>query len=252
MRCSIPVVLTLAALCLAAKSDKPDQKADAPKSRPAQAALAKRDKAVHAALANYWREVQKANRAAVTDLELALKAALKSENLDEANRIKVAIADLKAELADVKQALAGKGTAAKAGKAAKVVVPGNEAWTAAGEVRKGDVLVFTATGTWSYNVAEGKQAVVPPGGTLDKGEQRDLGYLQGRVGSSVFKIGASAEIEVPEDGTLELGMLDSVHGDNSGSVTVVIKPQGAKAPVPAKPQAATPTDEGPVFEDDGE
>ncbi len=50
-----------------------------------------------------------------------------------------------------------------------------------------------------------------------------------RIQVQPFVIGTQGSVEMPNDGVLQLGVNDSVLGDNSGWFTVVVAPQAQPA-----------------------
>ncbi|MGB9892840.1 MAG: hypothetical protein ACPLRA_00395 [Candidatus Saccharicenans sp.] len=125
-------------------------------------------------------------------------------------------------------------------------VPAEMGWVDTGiEVKEGQKLEFKATGTISCQKGNPIANCGPEGLDLQTVQQpitdRNLGALIGKVVkvlsvtkneetgeeireevTKVFYIGAGAEVEMPLEGQLYLGVNDNVYADNSGKFTVVI------------------------------
>lgn len=112
------------------------------------------------------------------------------------------------------------------------VVPGNQAWVDTGiQVRAGDQVSFRVTG--QVSIAQGVAPAGPqgrPGETSRTYPMPSLqaGALIGRIsGGQAFAIGSqTSAIQMPSDGTLQLGINDDVLSDNTGAFTVTVQVNG--------------------------
>jgi hypothetical protein len=109
-----------------------------------------------------------------------------------------------------------------------VQVAATHPWVDSGvTVRKGDRLLFAATGTIQWG-AESDQSAGPEGHGAKAGKL-GAGGLIGRVGHNgkPFPIGnVRTPIIMPASGKLFLGINDFVFADNVGAFTVTISPSG--------------------------
>ena len=192
--------------------------AQSPRSAAAAAALAKRDKSIEAARVAYWNAVAAASKAATPELEAALKVAMKASDLDEANRIKASIEQVKADQAAALGQVRSKGLPDP--RSVTVRVPANVEWTKVGTVRRGEVLLIEADGRWSIKKGDAAATTGPDGITWEGHAQ--LGMLLGRVNKTTFPVGVKTKYVVPEDGDLLLGAKDTQHSDNEGALEVTI------------------------------
>ena len=101
-------------------------------------------------------------------------------------------------------------------------------WQPVMEVKKGQKLVITATGEWKD--ANGRTSMTPDGNrevTPKGAKPRTTGYLQGRIGNDIFRIGSKATLTVPNDGILEMQVhqVGGNYSNNVGTLTVTITPQ---------------------------
>jgi len=112
-------------------------------------------------------------------------------------------------------------------------VKATQAWTKVLDVKKGQVLEITATGTWSVN-KNIRDCTSGPEGTNRKGNsvvEVATGMLIGKVGNGEpFAVGASKEFTAEQDGALYLGIneKDNLLGDNSGYLKVIVNLKGLK------------------------
>lgn len=128
----------------------------------------------------------------------------------------------------------------------KIVVLGHLPWTETGlEVRKGEELFFTASGTISLQRDNPVAVCGPEGLNLMTQQQpipgQNIGALIGRVLEKIevgtdkqtgdktqrevgqlFFIGIENKVVLPADGRLRLGINEFVVGDNSGEFAVAI------------------------------
>lgn len=217
------VVLALCAATLIGAGAADDAGGDAkpPTSRGARQALATLEDAKARAEAAYKDALKQAAKLAVKDLQVAKNAALRSKDLDEANRIVAAIATV-------------EGTAQEAQSGVKPVVTrvdAKEDWQSVGEFQAGDKVSLTAKGQWSFDKAD-KKALTGPDGTTRLNER--FGYLEGRIGETVFPVGKTFTFTAKEAGILQLRMHDPWKLDNMGSVDVAVKTEPAGAASPAR------------------
>ncbi len=127
-----------------------------------------------------------------------------------------------------------------------IVVAGDAAWTDTGlEVVSGEMISFEAEGKITLQKGNPEAECGPDGLNLQTPQQpvpgRNLGALVGRVLEKVeviedkeskektvretaiaFFVGKEAEVEMPADGRLFLGINENVTGDNDGAFTVRI------------------------------
>lgn len=108
-----------------------------------------------------------------------------------------------------------------------VRVPANAGWCDSGiDVRRGQSLMFTAQGRWSYV----GQAMLGPAGSENvrlpnaEAPQANVGALIGRIGEQTFVIGAGTVLTSRVGGRLHLAMNDvpGTYNDNQGVVFVTI------------------------------
>lgn len=206
----ILLVAGCAAAAAAAAADAPAP--SGPKSQPAVAAVRKREKAVEEAERAYRAAVLAAERQAVDELRAAQVAAMKVNNLPEAN---ASDAEIKAAEARI-DLLTGKGPAASR-------VQANRGWQPVGKVKAGQRYRVTAKGTWCIDGKYPRENTTGPDGN-GRG-----GYLEARVGEGKpFRVGSALEFTADADGNLEMEVNDSgSHDDNTGSVDIVVSPVAA-------------------------
>ncbi len=126
-------------------------------------------------------------------------------------------------------ATATPGAAVPAGAIGNIRVEANRPWNDTGiNVRKGDRLVFSATGQISIRQG-GTEAIGPDGSPTEArngapSQAIGVGGLIGRVANGqIFAIGSSsAAITMPAAGRLFLGVNDAGTADNSGAFVVSI------------------------------
>ncbi len=93
------MLIGIVMIALAAGAPGVGAKSEAePRSAAAKAAIRKYDKAMEKAMQAYSREAEIAKKGAATELAVALKAATRAANLEEANRIKAMIEGLDDEV----------------------------------------------------------------------------------------------------------------------------------------------------------
>jgi hypothetical protein len=112
-----------------------------------------------------------------------------------------------------------------------VQVPGSRSWTTTGiRVYAGDQLEFRAAGDigWGKGDAGPDGSRNASGGFFRPLNDRPVGGLIGRVGTSVFWIGREAEVKAPADGEIELGVNDDKVSDNSGEFRVDVAELGVE------------------------
>jgi hypothetical protein len=120
--------------------------------------------------------------------------------------------------------------------AGAITVAANQPWTDTGvSVRRGDLLIFTATGNVNFATGAGASSGVggSPAATNPSMnyplKSAYVGALIGRVGSGApFLIGANTSaIAMPASGRLMLAVNDDHHADNSGAYSVAIQVAGS-------------------------
>ena len=117
-----------------------------------------------------------------------------------------------------------------------ISVSGNRPWTDTGiEVRRGDLVSFSATGEVTVQTGNSRQrqTVAGPDGAVRIRESRNnypypdmaVGGLIARVGRGrAFGVGTITEpISMPDNGRLYLGINDDEFGDNGGAFSVGIR-----------------------------
>jgi hypothetical protein len=128
--------------------------------------------------------------------------------------------------------------------AGSITVNGNQPWTDTGiNVRKGDMITFSATGRVRVATGNSPDVVADPNGANNFPAPRtnyplptmSVGGLIAKVGNDrPFGVGTLTHpISMPDDGRLYLGINDDGFGDNSGAFYVTINRGGA-------PDAGTP------------
>jgi len=111
-----------------------------------------------------------------------------------------------------------------------ISVPSNQQWVATGlNVRKGDSLTITATGTVQLS-GDADDTATPTGSTKGRYAQNAplpavlAGGLIGKIGNGKpFGIGSNATFSAPDTGQLFLGVNDDGMGDNQGAYQVTIQ-----------------------------
>ena len=112
-----------------------------------------------------------------------------------------------------------------------VKIAANKRWQRACPVKQGDHVAIRAQGTWNTWPDGGSSWKSDANGTKFKA-RKDFplpsarqGALIGRIGSKVFVVGTSAQIEVQQDGELHLMNNDAARyrPDNKGTIVVAIE-----------------------------
>lgn len=114
-----------------------------------------------------------------------------------------------------------------------VKVPANIAWTETGiTVTAGQELTIQATGRWSFDPT-GSGLHGPDGVTSVKRAGAGFplpvtspGRLLAKIGDQIRPLGARAQLKVPVDGELLLGINDAGVEDNEGTLTVTLTTKG--------------------------
>jgi hypothetical protein len=110
-----------------------------------------------------------------------------------------------------------------------ITIPGSRTWTNTGvDVRRGDVIHFRASGNMTLSTNQSDVAT-PAGSTSGRMAGNSPlpgvtgGMLIGRVGNGLpFAVGAEADVTMPANGRLFLGVNDDDVRDNVGSFVVEI------------------------------
>jgi aspartyl protease family protein len=170
------------------------------------------DRAIEQAEEAYARAIVAAKRDLIRDINEALKKttdAAEVKKLEEAKKeaeeALVAITQPPEEDAAPTPQAVGKVT---------VQVNASDDWKEYFPVKKGEVLVISASGTWKHG--NQKHQDTGPGGF------RNDGYLEGRIGGRVFRINEGVTTFVEGDGVLSMRMNDANRTDNSGIIAVTI------------------------------
>jgi len=126
-------------------------------------------------------------------------------------------------------ARAAVGTAGQTAPAGSIQVQGNPPWTPTNiTVKKGDLLVFSATGQITFGPNPGQSAGPDGNESMHRSDypvpSLPVAALIGRVGNGTpFPIGSSTQpIVMPDSGRLMLGNNDSQAADNSGAFFVTV------------------------------
>jgi hypothetical protein len=175
-----------------------------------------------ASTARYEAALTAARETYLRELTDALKAAMSSDNLEESNRIDAAIKSINQEqrAAAARRQLANRRPGERG---MTVLVKANAEWQPATRVRKGDVLILSATGTWVVNNAIPATATYGPDGRRPDGTTEvhaQWGLLMARIGTHLYLVGSGATIAAPQDGLLELRVNDFNLTDNQGAINV--------------------------------
>jgi len=120
-----------------------------------------------------------------------------------------------------------------------IAVNGNQPWTDTGiDVKKGDMIVFSATGQVRVASGNSADAVASPDGAGGFNAPRTnypypplpVGGLVAKVGNDKpFGVGSiNTPISMPDNGRLYLGINDDGFGDNSGAFYVTITRTGKR------------------------
>jgi hypothetical protein len=222
-------------LSLSRAEEKPSSDAEF-KSPAAKSTTARYSKATRDAF-NRWRTAMtEADNIYLTGLKDALAAVMKSQDLDEANRLnariklvhehlaKLASSTKLSDLAELDAALSDTPPAIRT-----MIVYANKLPQVAGAVKQGQRLAISAKGAWTNNTSKWnhKLAFGPDGDSVEGGIEHN-GYcvLTAFIGKTAIRIGREQTIEIPEDGVLRFGINDSESesavADNAGQVTVTI------------------------------
>ncbi len=187
-----------------------------PRSPAARKALERRDYAVRKAEQEYRRALAEAHRTLIADLETAKAAAMKANQLDEANAIQAAIDAAQADL----DAAMGKA------QTRTFEIDAARNWQPTVEVRAGQRVEIVSRGRWT--AAKSNPAFMSgPEGIPHPRTKVHSYYLEGRIGSKQFPIGARTSFVVEEDGVLDMRQNETgSRDDNEGSVSVTVRISG--------------------------
>ncbi len=173
----------------------------------------------------------------LASVEVALKVATQSANLDAANAVNDQKKGVEGEINDLKEALAsGRPVGAAAPKEpAEVTIDAKEGWQNVIHLKKGDIVHLKAEGVWhtygpdlyacdAEGIHNGKETYPFTPIALP-------GALIGKLGNAVFLVGKAARIQAAEEGDLQLRInkKDSFLHDDSGQMKVTIH-RGAGQP----------------------
>jgi hypothetical protein len=183
------------------------------------------DAALERSKAKFLSAVTEAHRQYLHDLNAIFSAAMKAENLDRANTARDAIRDAEDGWDDdpASSARLRKPTTRRGG--TKVTVRAHDDWQRGIEVKKGDMLEMTATGTWCLNVRARDEHTLGPDGLRRNGAISPwtlYGSLVARIGPRLYFVGRHLTIRAESDGLLEFRSNDFNPDDNDGALTVTI------------------------------
>jgi len=206
-----PTVFSVAVVAAIAMGGPAESEAPPPKSAAAKGAIAKHNDALKAALDAYKKAVTAAKHALIQELDDALRAAMNSGDLAEANAINTAKAKTRQEIDDL---AGGRPVLTKKPRTVTVKVAVKDRWKQVGKVYKGDVLEFNVTGEWLLAAVTRDRSWGPDG-------DGNRAMFMAKVGDTLYRIGAKATVEVKETGVLYVGNDEST-GGGKGEMTAVI------------------------------
>ncbi len=199
----IVLVFGLSAFVFAQTGDD----APSPKSIPAKRALQKHQQAMKAADQAWQKAATEASRTLIRELESAKATAMKSGSLEEANAIQAAIDSAKEEL----DRLEGKPVVQT------LDVVAGDGWVDVSQVKAGQRIKITASGTWCANTTNREKWTFGPEGAVIDGIQYGL---MAQVGGREIYIGRGRVIAAPEDGMLRLRLFGGSVQNDDGQVIV--------------------------------
>ena len=203
MRKELCAAIGLAFCCLAAS--------DVPQPQAMKSIENKREQAIAQARRVYQQAVLAAERQCVAEYQQAAQTAAKGGNID-----------LVAALAGAKKMAEKRLEEAQANiNGRSFTIYADKDWQPTIDVKKGQKITAQAEGRWCGNVVEGLTATCGPEGMLPLGEHVEWWYLEASVAGGVpVRVNASKAWQADTSGQLCFRMGDSIHSDNSGSVTV--------------------------------
>lgn len=177
-------------------------------------ALEKYEQATQQAKETYWRTVLDAKKELLKDLS----SGVKGSKPEDAAKLEAAKKEAEQDLGITPKS-ESPGKVAIAGKMV-VLINAADDWKEVMQLKKGEVLEISATGSWTTNMNAPKITYVGPAGTANGA------YLQGKIGDKLYRINTALTLTAESDGPLTLRMEDSTRTDNSGFVTVTINRKG--------------------------
>jgi hypothetical protein len=192
-------------------------------------AIKRYDATYLAARQAYFRTLAAGDKQESADLDRAMRIAVGSTDLDEANRIKAIQESVEARLQQHVEALKATSVAASASTDEQAVktfeISAHDRWQATIQVQKGRHYLIRASGKW-WGGAKDKNTLCGPDGMVipDGDHQGEWGwYLEGRVNRDYpFIVGSSRDFIAKEDGLLELQMACWWRYGNDGSLQVEV------------------------------
>jgi len=177
------------------------------------------DRAIQQAEEAYARAIVAAKRDLIRDIGEAMR---KTTDAAELKSLEAARKDAEAALAAILQPPSQDPPEAAPQAVGKVTVQVNaqDDWKEFFPVKKGEVLIIAASGTWAHG-PDKKQQCGPKG-------VGDYGYLEGKIGGKTLRINDGVTMYVETDGVLSMRMYDTTRTDNSGSITVTITKRATK------------------------
>jgi hypothetical protein len=221
------LILCLCTICLAEETHS----SDALQMSAGQDALRRYNLAFIAARETFYRSMIDADQKKLTDLDRAMKIAMNTSNLDEANRVKKvkdAAADTLKEHKIALDDISASRDSARAEAPQNFSVFARERWKTTITVKRGQRYRVTAHGQWCGGPDANKNRIIcgPEGITMPDGDHQgdQVWFLEGRINHKYpFAIGASSEFVAQEDGPLEMQMMDWWIYDNDGSIEVQVQ-----------------------------
>lgn len=180
--------LILAALCLVSLTFA----ADPPRTKAGRSAIERYSAAKAKLDAEYQARFTGLQRQLAVDLRAAIKVATRNGDLEDAQALQEYLDKL-------------------VGRTYTFQIDAAKDWQPTIEVEKGQKIRVDAEGEWSGGVA-----YAGPDGRVGSY------YLEARIGDQLFRVGRGADIDVHQDGTLEMRMHDDVFDDNEGAITVTV------------------------------
>ncbi len=202
------VLIAAVAMGVGAVGDKPiSREFKLPQSR---AAKMKYDNAMKKAYEVWRLAAMAADKQYILDLDEAKKAAMRSTNLEEANRVAAVTQDIDTHFRDLL-----KGPNPHNSTIVKVYA--EKEWQPVIKVKKDQKLKIVVAGKWNINTKQTNGLCGP------EGRQDGFGKLMGKLNDEGdFVVGAGCEWIADADGVLSMVCYDPLKFDNTGYVTVEI------------------------------
>lgn len=185
----------------------------------AQDGMIRHERAMRDAATAYRQALLAAHHAYYRDLQDALAAARQNRNTPEIAKLTGEMQRIQGDIDRLQEE-----DDRTSGRTRAFEVHANRDWQPIREVRKGDLLVFKASGSWSFSRGKNARQWGPDGAP------NGIGQLVGRVGNQEFVIGSDRRVVAPEDGMLELRANDTDYRDNSGKVDVTLTVRASGRP----------------------